>query len=219
MRRYPLIIPLALALCLMVQSSWATKVYVTDSFRISLRAGPSIENKILKFLPSGTNLEVLETGENWSRVKLLEPEGTDVGGWVLNRYLITRQPWELQTKFLMDENAKLKERLSILERENKEMAGRDRKLASELNNYTGSFHKLQYEHGLLKKEAGDYLKIKAAHGHLKKRFDELARENEALKSAQMNKWFATGALVLLCGLMIGLVIGRQQKKRRSSLYA
>ena len=218
MRRYRLIIPLTLGLCLMVQVSWATKVYVTDSFRISLRVGPGIENKILKFLPSGTHLEVLETGESWSQVRLLEPQGSDIRGWVLSRYLITRQPWELQTKFLMDENVQLKEKLSMLEKENHEMSQRDQELASELDKYTSAFHKLQYEHGVLKKEAADYLKMKAAHGNMKKRVDMLARENEVLKSAQMNKWFATGALVLLCGLMIGLVIGRQQKKRRSSLY-
>jgi SH3 domain protein len=40
---------------------------------------------------------------------------------------------------------------------------------------------------------------------------------EKFRSSYRTKWFATGALVLLCGLMIGLVIGRQQK-RRSSLY-
>ena len=218
MKRYRLIIPMTLGLCLMVQVSWATKAYVTDSFRISLRGGPSIQNRILKFLLSGTHLEVLEAGESWSKVRLLEPEGNDINGWVLSRYLITRQPWELQTKYLMHENAQLKERLGILEKENKEMSQRDHKLASELEKYTSSFHKIQYEHGILKKEAADYLKMKAAHENIKKRVDMLANENEVLMSAQMNKWFATGALVLLCGLMIGLVIGRQQKKRRSSLY-
>jgi SH3 domain protein len=42
-------------------------------------------------------------------------------------------------------------------------------------------------------------------------------KNEKFRSSQRTKWFGTGALVLLCGLMIGLVIGRQQK-RKSSLY-
>ena len=42
-------------------------------------------------------------------------------------------------------------------------------------------------------------------------------KDEKFRSSYRTKWFATGALVLLCGLMIGLVIGRQQK-RRSSLY-
>ena len=81
-----------------------------------------------------------------------------------------------------------------------------------------AFHKIQYDYTKLKKESADYLKIKAAYDSIKTRTDVLSRENEVLKSAQTNKWFATGALVLLCGLMIGVVIGRQQKKRRSSLY-
>ncbi len=42
-------------------------------------------------------------------------------------------------------------------------------------------------------------------------------ENEKFRSSQRTKWFATGALVLLCGLMIGLVIGRQQR-RKSTFY-
>jgi SH3 domain protein len=205
-------------LSFIAQASWATKAYVTDSFRIVLRAGPSIENKILKFLPSGTYLEVLETGKDWSQVQLLEPEGSDARGWVLSRYLIARRPWAAQTKAFMGENAKLIEKVGILEKENKEISLRDQKLSSDLEKFRSAFHKLQYEHGLLKKEAADYLKMKAAHQNMKKRVESLARENELLKSAQINKWFATGALVLLCGLMIGLVVGRQQRKRRSSLY-
>jgi SH3 domain protein len=43
----------------------------------------------------------------------------------------------------------------------------------------------------------------------------LTKENESLKSSQRNRWFAMGALVLLCGLMIGVVVGRQQRKRKS----
>ena len=62
------------------------------------------------------------------------------------------------------------------------------------------------------------MKMKAAHQSMKNRVEALAHENEVLKSAQINNWFATGALVLLCGLMIGVVVGRQQRKRRSSLY-
>jgi SH3 domain protein len=218
MKRYPLIISITLGLCLIFQASWATKAYVTDSFRISLRAGPSIENKILKFISSGTYLEVLETGESWSQVRLLEPEGSDVRGWVLSRYLITRRPWEAQTKTFMGENAKLIERVGILEEENKEISLRDQKLARDLEKFRTAFHKLRYEHDLLKKEATDYLKMKSAYENMKKRVESLAHENEVIQSAQINKWFAYGALVLLCGLMIGLVVGRQQRKRRSSLY-
>ena len=98
------------------------------------------------------------------------------------------------------------------------MSLRDEKLARDLEKFRSAFHKLQYEHGLLKKEATDYLKMKSAYENMKKRVESLAHENEVIQSTQINKWFAYGALVLLCGLMIGLVVGRQQKKRRSSLY-
>lgn len=211
-------ISLSLGVLLLSQASWAEKAYVTDSFRISLRAGPSIENRIIKFLTSGTHVDVVEEGESWSQVRLLEPEGGDISGWVLTRYLITRRPWEAQTKSFMEENAKLIERVGILEKENRDLSLRDQNLARDLEKFRSGFHKLQYEYGLLKRDASDYLKMKAAYENLKKRVETLAHENEILKSAQINKWFATGALVLLCGLMIGLVVGRQQRKRRSSLY-
>jgi SH3 domain protein len=218
MKRYWLIIIITLGLCLMVQESWAQKAYVTDSFRISFRSGPGIENRILKFLHSGAQVEVLETGEEWTHVRLLEPEGDDLTGWVLSRYLMTREPWELQTKTVLGENARLTERVGLLEKENNELSVRDKRLAGELDKVSTAFHKIQYDYTKLKKESADYIKIKAAYDSIKTRTNVLSRENEVLKSAQTNKWFATGALVLLCGLMIGVVIGRQQKKRRSSLY-
>ena len=44
------------------------------------------------------------------------------------------------------------------------------------------------------------------------------KEVKEKQQNQMNKWFAIGAVVLLCGLMIGLVVGRQQRKRKSLYY-
>lgn len=191
MKRFLLITFITLGLCLMGQMSWATKAYVTDSFRISLRRGPSIENKILKFLPSGLPVEVFESQEGWSRVCPLESGRDSIEGWVLSRYLIIRQPWEIQARSLKQENARLKEKLPRIEKEWEET---------------------------LKRKAVGYLKLKAAYEITQKTVQMLSEENENLRSSQINKWFAIGALVLLCGLMIGLMIGRQQKKHRSSSY-
>lgn len=191
MKRFLLITFITLGLCLIGQMSSATKAYVTDSFRISLRRGPSIENKILKFLPSGLPVEVFESQEGWSRVCPLESGRGSIEGWVLSRYLIIRQPWEIQARSLKQENAQLKEKLPRIEKEWEET---------------------------LKRKADDYLKLKAAYEITQKTVQMLSEENENLRSSQINKWFAIGALVLLCGLMIGLMIGRQQKKYRSSSY-
>ena len=192
MKRFQLIIHITLGLCLMAQTSWATKAYVTDSFRISLRRGPSIENKILKFLPSGQPVEIFESQEGWSRVRPIKSGRSSIEGWVLSRYLITRQPWEIQARSLKQENTELKEKLARIDKEWKET---------------------------LRRETTGYLELKAAYETTQETLQTLTKENESLRSSQRTKWFALGALVLLCGLMIGLVIGRQQKKHRSSSYS
>ena len=48
--------------------------------------------------------------------------------------------------------------------------------------------------------------------------ETLQKENMVLKSSQRNRWFLTGAVVLLVGLIFGLVMGRQQRKRKSTYY-
>ena len=100
MKKFWFTVSIILSLSLMGQISWAAKAYVTDSFRISLRGGPSIDYKILKFLTSGLPVDVLESEEGWTRVQLLEPAQDSITGWVLSRYLITRIPWENQVMSL-----------------------------------------------------------------------------------------------------------------------
>ena len=111
---------------------------------------------------------------------------------VLSRYLITRLPWETQARSLGQENIQLKEKVARIEEEREET---------------------------LKRKVADYLELKAAHEIAPETVQTLTRENESLRSSQRNKWFAMGALALLCGLMIGLVIGGKQKKRRSTVYS
>ena len=218
MKKFRFMIPVILWLCLMGQTTWATNAYVTDFFRISLRRGPSIENKILKFLPSGMPVEILKTQEGWSYIQHLDSDDNDVRGWVLSRYLITRLPWEQQVRSLKEEIGPLKEKLAGIENELAEAAKREQKLSKELREYIDAHNKLQDEYRSLKKASADYLNLKAAFETIRQTVKTLTIENEDLRISQMNKWFAIGALVLLCGLMIGLVIGRQQKRRRSLYF-
>lgn len=182
-----LIIPMTLGLCLTVQASWAKNAYVTDWFRISLRRGPSIENKILKFLPSGLPVEVLEPKDGWNRVRLLEGGQGALEGWVLSRYLVTRLPWEKQVGILKEENTRLKEKIANI----------DKQWAEKVRLELGSTRQLKEDYEATLKTV-----------------QILTKENGNLRSSQRKKWFLTGALVLVCGLIIGLVAG----KRKPSYY-
>lgn len=226
MKKLLFALTIVLGFCFVAQGSWAARAYITDSFEVPLRTGPSTGNKILSLPVSGQALEVLETEGDWSHVRLLRPGGDEVEGWVPSRYLVTRIPWELQAKSLNEQNQALKEKLSRLDLQWGKAKGLGEDFAAKLKKKTEALDRLQAEYDSLRQGASDYLKLKTKYDSAKsslenvqEQAERLTKENEKLRSSQRNKWFATGGLVLLCGMMIGLVVGRQQKKRKSSLYA
>ena len=216
---------IAMGLCLISQSVWASRAYVTDTFTVTLRTGPSLQNKILAMLSSGKPLEVLNSKNDWSHVRVLGQKEKNREGWVLSRYLITRTPWESQAGQLKKENALLKEKLAKTEKERNEISQKSKEVSGQLKTNTDALLKTQKDYKYLKKGAAKYLDLKTryelAESALKTNQDavkHLTLENEKLKSSKRNTWFASGAMVLLVGLIIGLIMGRRQKKRKSILY-
>ena len=225
MYRFQFVLGLALGLCLISQQSWAEKAYVTDFFKITFRTGPGVENRIISMLPSGQPVEVLDSRGDWNHVRLLDSGETAKEGWVLARYLVTRLPWELRASSLIEENTRLKEKLTPVEKKLGEAVRREQDLAVKLRKSTKALHKSEKEYESLKQGAAKYLELRSTHNAtrskletMQKEFQELTKENERLKSSQRNKSFAIGALVLLTGLIVGVVFGRQQKKPRRPVF-
>ncbi|NIM96644.1 MAG: TIGR04211 family SH3 domain-containing protein [candidate division Zixibacteria bacterium] len=225
MSRFQFILGLILGLCLISQQSWAEKAYVTDSFKITFRTGPGVGNKIISMLSSGQPVEVLDSLGDWSHVRLLESGETAKEGWVLTRFLVSRLPWELRASSLVEENTRLKERLTPVQKRLSEAVRREQDLAVKLRKSTEALHKLEKEYESLKKGATQYLDLKSTHDttrskleSVQKEFQDVTKENERLKSSQRNKSFAIGALVLLTGLIVGVAFGRQQKKPPRPVY-
>jgi SH3 domain protein len=222
MKRLQIIVLIVLVLCVIGQSSWAAKAYVTDSFEITLRTGPSVQNKILTLIGSGEAVEVLESQEEWTHVRVLGGREDAIEGWVLSRYLETRLPWKTQAESLKKENARLKEKLAQGENKWSKSMDVEQKLSKELGDKINALNRLKEKYESLKRGSAEYIKVKAAYDVTLSLLETaqgdvqgLTKENESLKSSQRNRWFAMGALVLLCGLMIGVVVGRQQRKRKS----
>jgi SH3 domain protein len=184
-RLYKTFVFAALGFAVMTQTSWASRAFVTDTFTICLRRGPSNDNKILKLIPSSLPVEVQETKDGWSRVRLLENNNRVKEGWVLSRYLVNRLPWEDQAKNLKEENTQLKETLATVNQEFLE-------------------------------EMEEFQSLKKDYEATRNNAQRLSEENEMLKSSTRHKWFTTGGLVLFSGLVVGLLIGKQPKRRRLS---
>jgi SH3 domain protein len=225
MKKFRFIFFMTFGLCLMGQLSWADRAYVTDSFKITLRTGPSSENKVIAMPNSGEAVEVMDSRENWAHVRLLDRGQGTVEGWVLSRYLINRLPWELQVTNLKAENERMKDQLASIQSAEGEATERGQKLAGELKKTSEALKDLQSKYESLKQGASEYLNLKEEYDvtrtkleTIQKTAKTLTSENARLKSSQRNKWFATGAAVLLIGLFIGLVLGKREKKRKSLYY-
>lgn len=221
--RYLFILPFLFSLT--VTSSWASGAYITDSFEVMLRTGPSNQNKIIFMPSSGQAVTVLEKQGDWSRVRLLTGDRGDVEGWLLSRYIIARMPWELQADTAKKENTALKGKLSQVEQELNDLKSRETELSSNLQAVTSRLEKVQGEYDSLSKGAAEYLTLKkdfdAAKSTLesnRRTIEVLSVENRELKLSQGYRWLLTGAAILLCGLIIGLLMGRRQKSR-GSLYS
>jgi len=218
------IVLLTLGFCSVGQMCWAETKYVTDSFKITMRTGPSLQNKIIIMLQSGESLEIIETQDDWSHVRVLKRQGDESEGWVMSRYLITRKPWEDQTKFYKQENSKLKQKLARTEKEWREIGGREKEASKGLKETSYKFHTLQRRYDELKKGSSNYVKLKedydstrAALDTSKREVNRLTNENELLRASQRNKWLGMGALILLFGLIVGISMGKFQKKQKSSV--
>ncbi len=216
---------ISLGLSLMCQTGWAEKAYVANTSKITLRGGPNTTQKIITMIRTDQRVEVLESESGWSHVRFLGPGNKEFEGWVLNRFLTTREPWKIQAKSLEKEKSLLKQRLSRLEKNWTETSNKEKTNTLKLGETTKSLKKVRKEYDELRRESAEFLALKekyeSAYSALKKAEETvktLTKENQTLTSSHRNEWFFTGALVLAVGLVFGLIMGRQQRKRKSSYY-
>jgi SH3 domain protein len=134
-------------------------------------------------------------------------------------------PWERQANTAKEQSVALKEKLSRIEQERNEVKQREADLSGKLQAATAALEKLQSQYESLKKGSAEYITLKkdfeTATSSLESNrsaLETLSVENRELKSTQRERWVMTGAAILLCGLIIGLIMGRMQKRRRS-LYS
>ncbi|MBW1799581.1 MAG: TIGR04211 family SH3 domain-containing protein [Deltaproteobacteria bacterium] len=215
-----LISSIFLSLCLLTPVSRAEKGYVTESFKISLRKGPGYDHDIIVSLSSGTPVAVVTSKGDWVRVRFQMPGGKNKEGWILKRYLMDHKPLKEQVRLSKKENVGLKNDLIRIEKDLQKSIRRNRKLEKDVKEKTASLDRLEKNYRDLRKGVYSYPRLKVTHKIMRSRIGRnekdirgLLEENNKMRNSQITRWLITGALVLLCGLLIGLVFGRQHRKR------
>lgn len=210
-----------LILCLFgaVTSAAAETRYVVDHLIITVRSGQSTKHQILKTLPSGTKLELLETGESYSRVRT--PDGTE--GWVLNQYISAAPTAKIKLAEAQRRLANLEQENTRLKSELQAVSGKEANLSKEQKSLTRENKKLNTELERLRRVAAKPLKLENENQRLKKEFLELEnthellrQENQMLSDSSDREWFLNGAGVIILGIIIGLIAPRLRSRKKSS---
>lgn len=208
------------AVLLSTSAAFAKTAYVTDVFEITLRSGPSNSNKILKMLPSSTPVETLRTDDGWTYVRA---EGVD--GWVLSRYLTGTAPAALRVDQFARENEALRARMADMTDKTSATAGENKSLLARLDSTEKELAALQQRYAELEQGAQSYLELKQSYDELTALQEETAQRAEALEmqnkdlaSSTQYRWFLTGAGVVGASLLLGLVLGRLQRKKTGRMF-
>ncbi len=199
-------------------SGFAESMYVSDKLKVTVRSGPSTEYKILDIAESGQRVEVLETGEDWTLVKLASGKE----GYVTTRYLVPGPTYAIRFNQLQVKQKALTQQATALLEENTILRAENKKLKSALNGTEKSLKKLDGDYQELKTGSAEFLSLKTKY---KKISEQLAGQTQkadkldkALSKVELNqyiKWFLAGSGVLLVGFIVGFSARRQ--RRRPSL--
>ena len=195
--------------------------YVTDQLEITMRSGKSTQHQVIRVLPSGTPLELLEvdTESGYSRVR--SPQGIE--GWVISRYLDNMPSGRERLAEAEKKLANLNIENNRLQENIKQLNTDKNALEKEKQTLTKENHRLDQELTRIRQTAGSALAIDSENKALKEKLNTLERnyqatqqENEVLKDRSDRDWFMVGAGVILLGMGIGLVIPKIRWRRKSS---
>ena len=195
--------------------------WVTDSFEITMRSGKGKRQAIIRMLRSGTKIEVLESDseEGYSRVRT----GSGAEGWVLSRYLLKRPPArvmmpdvEARLRTSEEQRKKLQAQISDVSRD------RDQ-FKRQLNSVESSGQELQKDLNEVRRLSSNVIKIDSQNKSLRlslaetqAKVEKLQADNKRLGSRANREWFIIGALVVIVGMLIGLILPRVRWRKKSS---
>jgi len=191
-------------LLIVAATALAQPFYVNDVSKVTLRAGPGYDHKILAVLNSGDTLTLVERGKDWSRVRLAN--GTE--GWMATRLLTTDEPnilkiRRLEAQLAAAQNGGAGPDISALEEENRRLENALAEARRELQTARQASGGATDEAALAEARQ----RIQALETGLGECQDRLG---DQVLTAGI-RWFLAGAGVLLVGLLIGLKFRRRQR--------
>ena len=202
-------------------SAQAETLYVSDDQNLSLRNAASNNAKVLKSLPTGTPLTLIDKQGKSEFIHVRLIDGTE--GYIKSKYT-KKQPPTLDPKdtssktiaLLQTDNATLRTELNILKESLTPGSSLEKSLATERDQLTRELNEL-------KKTAASSFQLKNERDELQERVVNVERdlqqfklENQALKDTASQDWFLYGGVLSLVGVLLGFILPKLSWRRKSS---
>ena len=197
--------------------------YVSDQLTIPMRSGPTNSHKILKFLPSGTAVSIMETTADQSHTLIKLADDDNKSGWVETASLMPQPSARDQlvtasknNQALKDKLAELKNELAALQKNNTEMQATNKQLENKIQELLNTLARF-------KESAADPIRVAEENQHLQQQLQyeqnknaELIQKNTFLADKNIKEWFLIGAGVSIGSLILGLILTRIRWRKRDS---
>jgi SH3 domain protein len=195
--------------------------YVSDEVFVVLHKGPGAEYRWVAKLTPGTRLRMAGTAEDGEWAEVTTDRGTT--GWVSTEFLSSDTPAqvrlpaaEARAAKLSTENAELNNQVAALEAEKLELLKKINSSDSELGDVSQELSNLQQVSGKAMQLDTDNRRLIEETENLRAGVDMLEAENLRLQDNLKSEDFINGALAVMMGVFITLVVPRLWPKRRKS---
>lgn len=192
-------------------------IYITDQVDIPMRSEKVFGDNIVRSLPSGSKMSILQaTEDGWTQVKF---EGST--GWIISRYLSNNPPARAQLEKLRQTyNAnkllliKLSKSKTELESEVQSLKVENTKLSIKTSKSIAEKRHIEevYKDALKLEHSNEKLITKNL--QLKSEIQLLTNNNTATQDSSSRNWFIVGSFVLFFGILIGFIFPNFANRRR-----
>lgn len=210
-------VSLAVLLVLVVTAASAADRYVSDELSINLRRGPGNDYRITQLLDAGEPVTVIETGDGWTHVRT--EGGSD--GWVLSRFLSNEPAARTQLAEMRERVAELEQSNASLRDELSEALEGSSELGALKKELVAENKSLKQELSQIKEASSNAIRINRENQEFREQIlsmesevERLRHENQALQSRRDG--MKVGAIILLAGVLLGLVLPLFRRRSRNS---
>ena len=195
--------------------------YISDVFYVPLHSGNSSKHRIIhRGLKTGTRLTLLETDDEAGFSRVTTSKGTE--GWIQNQFLSATPIARIRLAEAQNKQQQLNKKFTSLEKNNSETQQSNSEIQKQVKSLSRQNQQLTTELGSIKKISANAINLDKNNRELLQKNEmlkieiaELQANNSRLSDKSDQEWFFRGALAVLMGVFLAILLPKLKPKARS----